>query len=89
MSNSQTEKTEEEIFEEFKLNETEKIKQEGIIDQFIVKYIAFNILPSLKKANITPNMVTTFSLIISCISISNIITKDKIPTLIFHKYLSK
>ena len=73
MSNSQTEQ---EVFEEFKLNESEKIKQEGIIDQFIVKYIAFNILPSLKKANITPNMVTTFSLIISCISIWNI-HKDK------------
>lgn len=73
MSNSQTEQDK---FEEFKLNESEKIKQEGIIDQFIVKYIAFNILPSLKKANITPNMVTTFSLIISCISIWNI-HKDK------------
>ena len=42
MSNS---RTEQEVFEEFKLNEAEKIKQEGIIDQFIVKYIAFNILP--------------------------------------------
>jgi phosphatidylglycerophosphate synthase len=67
MNNSQQER-----FTEFKLKEQQKINQEGIIDKFIVKYIAFNVLLLLENANITPNMVTTLSLITSCFSISYI-----------------
>lgn len=66
MTNSQEK---EDKFKVFKLAEEQKIKQEGIIDQFIVRNIAFNILPTLKSLNISPNMVTTISLITSCLSI--------------------
>ena len=63
-----TQKKEDE-FEIFKLAEEEKIKHEGIIDQFIVRNISFNIIQTLEKNNISPNMITTLSLITGCIAI--------------------
>jgi phosphatidylglycerophosphate synthase len=52
----------------FKTNEDKKIKKYDIVDKSIHKFITYPILPTLVQLNLTPNFITTISLICGIIS---------------------
>ena len=55
-------------FEEFKKKEDKKIIKYDIIDQFILNYIIYPILPKVVSLGFSPNFITTLSLICGIIS---------------------
>ena len=55
-------------WKEFKTNEDKRSKNYDIVDKSIHKFITYPILPILVKLNLTPNFITTISLICGIIS---------------------
>ena len=53
---------------EFKTNEDKRLKNYDIVDKSIHKFITYPILPTLIQLNLTPNFITTISLICGIIS---------------------